>query len=123
MFTAYQKNFFAFLTVIEDTFEFDDINTIISYMDFDYLNSITDDFVKNNPIMDALFSPYCVNTEPKSNNQQSEFDKTKDSFGRPLKETYPGLFWDGMSAEEEENAYNNYWAMVKHIDRDIFGKK
>lgn len=112
---------------LEDTFEFDDINTIvsyiISYMDLDYLNSITHDFVKNDPIMDALFSPYRVDIEPKNNNQQSEFDKTKDAFGRPLKEAYPGLFWDGMSAEEEENAYNKYWAMVEHVNRDIFGRK
>ena len=51
------------------------------------------------------------------------FDKTKDIFGRPLKEAYPGCFWLGMSAKEEEEACDKYWAMVRHIDNDIFNKK
>ena len=52
--------------------------------------------------------------------QQAKFDKTKDAFGRPLKTAYPGLFWPGMTAAEEEAACDQYWAMVQHVDKDIF---
>ena len=52
--------------------------------------------------------------------QQAKFDKTKDAFGRPLKTAYPGLFWPNMTAAEEEAACDQYWAMVQHVDKDIF---
>lgn len=54
--------------------------------------------------------------------QKPAFDKTKDAFGRPLKQAYPGLFWAGMTAAEEEAACDQYWAMVRHVDKDIFHK-
>lgn len=59
----------------------------------------------------------------KGGDDSKGFDKTKDIFGRPLKESYPGLFWPGMSKEEEARACDEYWAMVRHVDKDIFGKK
>ena len=58
-----------------------------------------------------------------SNDSQSGFDRTKDAFGRPLKESYPGLFWENMSAKEEEEACDKYWEMVSHVDKDIFHKE
>ena len=58
-----------------------------------------------------------------SGDDSKGFDKTKDIFGRPLKESYPGLFWPGMSKAEEEKACDEYWAMVRHVDKDIFHKK
>ena len=56
------------------------------------------------------------------NGQQQKFDKTKDAFGRPLKQSYPGLFWPNMTPQEEEAACDEYWAMVRHVDKDIFHK-
>lgn len=58
-----------------------------------------------------------------SNNNAQQPDKTKDIFGRPLKQSYPGLFWSGMSPQEEQSAFDSYWDMVHHIDKDIFHKK
>ena len=57
------------------------------------------------------------------NQGQQPADKSKDIFGRPLKTAYPNLFWPGMSPQEEQNAFDQYWAMVHHIDKDIFNKK
>ena len=57
------------------------------------------------------------------NNNGGGFDKTKDIFGRDLKQSYPGLFWPGMSPAEEQAAYDSYWNMVTHVDKDIFGRK
>lgn len=56
-------------------------------------------------------------------NGGSGFDKTKDIFGRDLRQSYPGLFWPGMSQAEEQAAYDSYWNMVTHVDKDIFGRK
>lgn len=56
-------------------------------------------------------------------NDGSGFDKTKDIFGRDLRQSYPGLFWPGMSQAEEQAAYDSYWNMVTHVDKDIFGRK
>ncbi|MBQ1564296.1 hypothetical protein IIZ81_02985 [Candidatus Saccharibacteria bacterium] len=58
-----------------------------------------------------------------SNNNAQQPDKTKDIFGRPLKQSYPGLFWSGMSPQEEQSAFDSYWDMVHHVDKDIFHKK
>ena len=58
-----------------------------------------------------------------SNNNAQQPDKTKDIFGRPLKQSYPGLFWSGMSPQEEQAAFDSYWDMVHHVDKDIFHKK
>ena len=58
-----------------------------------------------------------------SNNNAQQPDKTKDIFGRPLKQSYPGLFWSGMSPQEEQAAFESYWEMVHHVDKDIFHKK
>lgn len=71
--------------------------------------SISNDY-DDSPILNALY-------------RRSDFDKTKDVFGRPLKESYPGLFWPGMSAQEEKDACEKYWAMVRHVDKDIFHKE
>ena len=57
------------------------------------------------------------------NQGQQPADKSKDIFGRPLKTAYPNLFWPGMSPQEEQDAFDQYWAMVRHIDKDIFNKK
>lgn len=57
------------------------------------------------------------------NQGQQPADKSKDIFGRPLKTAYPNLFWPGMSPQEEQDAFDQYWAMVHHIDNDIFDKK
>lgn len=57
------------------------------------------------------------------NNNGGGFDKTKDIFGRDLRQSYPGLFWPGMSQAEEQAAYDSYWNMVTHVDKDIFGRK
>ena len=57
------------------------------------------------------------------NGSGNSFDKTKDIFGRDLKQSYPGLFWPGMSQAEEQAAYDSYWNMVTHVDKDIFGRK
>lgn len=59
---------------------------------------------------------------PAGGGQQQKFDKTKDAFGRPLKQSYPGLFWPNMTPQEEEAACDEYWAMVRHVDKDIFHK-
>ena len=81
-------------------------NYVIRGINLEVLERSIDD----SPILNALYS-------------RSDFDKTKDIFGRPLKESYPGLFWPGMSAQEEKDAYENYWAMVRHVDKDIFHKE
>ena len=57
------------------------------------------------------------------NGSGNSFDKTKDIFGRDLKQSYPGLFWPGMSQAEEQAAYDSYWNMVSHVDKDIFGRR
>ena len=57
------------------------------------------------------------------NGSGNSFDKSKDIFGRDLKQSYPGLFWPGMSPAEEQAAYDSYWNMVTHVDKDIFGRK
>lgn len=57
------------------------------------------------------------------NSNSANFDKSKDIFGRDLKQSYPGLFWPGMSQAEEQAAYDSYWNMVTHVDKDIFGRK
>ena len=63
------------------------------------------------------------NSNGNGNGSGSSFDKSKDIFGRDLKQSYPGLFWPGMSQAEEQAAYDSYWNMVTHVDKDIFGRK
>ena len=63
------------------------------------------------------------NSNGNGNSSGSSFDKSKDIFGRDLKQSYPGLFWPGMSQAEEQAAYDSYWNMVTHVDKDIFGRK
>lgn len=63
------------------------------------------------------------NSNGNGNVSGNSFDKTKDIFGRDLKQSYPGLFWPGMSQAEEQAAYDSYWNMVTHVDKDIFGRK
>ena len=63
------------------------------------------------------------NSNGNGNSSGNSFDKTKDIFGRDLKQSYPGLFWPGMSQAEEQAAYDSYWNMVTHVDKDIFGRK
>lgn len=63
------------------------------------------------------------NSGNNNGNGGSGFDKTKDIFGRDLRQSYPGLFWPGMSQAEEQAAYDSYWNMVTHVDKDIFGRK
>ncbi len=63
------------------------------------------------------------NANCKGPGQKPDFDKTKDIFGNPLKESYPGLFELCTSAEDEEAVYNRYWAMVRHVDKDIFHRE
>ena len=55
--------------------------------------------------------------------QQKTIDKSKDAFGRPLETAYPGLFHPNMTQQDKEAVYDEYWAMVQHVDKDIFGKK
>ena len=55
--------------------------------------------------------------------KQKTIDKSKDAFGRPLETAYPGLFYPNMTQQDKEAVYDKYWAMVQHVDKDIFGKK
>jgi cobalamin biosynthesis protein CobT len=55
--------------------------------------------------------------------QQKTIDKSKDAFGRPLETAYPGLFYPNMTQKEKEEVYDEYWDMVQHVDKDIFGRK
>ena len=54
--------------------------------------------------------------------QKPVIDKTKDVFGRPLEQAYPGLFQPNMTPQEKKKACDEYWAMIEHVDRDIFHK-
>ena len=94
-------------------------------------NTIVDEARKINNDLNAAQSTGGQQTPPPSGGQKTPpsgggqqqkpaFDKTKDAFGRPLKQAYPGLFWPGMTPQEEEAACDEYWAMVRHVDKDIF---
>lgn len=77
----------------------------------------------NNAFKGSQQPPQGGGQPPQGGGQQKPaIDKTKDVFGRPLKKAYPGLFTPNMTPQEEEEACNEYWAMIEHVDKDIFHK-
>lgn len=89
----------------------------------DYINKTTNLHTEYNESFTDDDKDIVHKKQSGNSHRSSDFDKTKDAFGRPLKKAYPGLFWPGMTPEEEEKACDDYWAMVRHIDKDIFHKE